>query len=182
MRIRQVKPSFFKDPTMAGLSSAVRLFYIGLWLLADDAGWLRWDAAEAGNELYGYEPRSRRERNVVAYLDALLAEGRVILHDCGHLSIPKFSDHQRMSGLTKQVRTEWKEHDSRCLPQIPADARESPQFPYAGKGTVVVEERNGTEKVREIARETDLRKDETEREYARRMGLPPPSSIIEARR
>jgi hypothetical protein len=183
MRIRQVKPSFFKDPTMAGLSPAVRLFYIGLWLLADDAGWFRWDAAEVGNELYGYEPRARRERNVMAYLDVLLAEGRVVRHECGHMSIPTFPDHQRLSGLTKQVRTEWREHETRCLPQTPADARDSPQMPGSGSGNGTVEERGtvGNGKVRESAREADLKEGETQREYARRMGLPPPMSIIEGR-
>ena len=62
MRIRQVKPSFFKDPLMAELTPPVRLFYVGLWMLADDAGWFRWDVAEVGNELYGYEPRGRISR------------------------------------------------------------------------------------------------------------------------
>lgn len=182
MRIRQVKPSFFKDPTMAGMSPAVRLFYVGLWLLADDAGWLRWDAAEVGNELYGYEPRGKRERNVVTYLDALLAEGRVTRYECGHVSIPRFLDHQRLSGLTKQVRTEWKDHETRCLPQMPATPRDSPQMPGAGSGngSFEVVERNGTEKVGESAREPTIRENETEREYRRRMGLAP--SIIQGRR
>ncbi len=120
---------------MAGLTPSVRLFYIGLWLLADDAGWFRWDTAEVGNELYGYEPRTRRERNVV-----------------GHISIPTFTDHQRLSGLTKQVRTEWKEHDTRCIPNLPADPREPPQNPDpvrngSGKGTGTGTVGNGKERV-----------------------------------
>lgn len=54
-RIRQIKPSFFKDPDMAALTPPVRLFYVGLWCLADDAGYYRWDVAEVGIELFGFD-------------------------------------------------------------------------------------------------------------------------------
>lgn len=159
MRIRQIKPAFFKDARIAELPAPVRLFYIGLWMLADDAGWLTWDAAEVGNELYGYEPRSRREKHALAYLADLDAAGRVVVHPCGHVSIPTFIEHQRLSGLTKQVRTTLKEHTDKCGPQSPAVPRDDPQSPDTerngkgtgnGKGTV----RSGTERnARERANE-----------------------------
>lgn len=168
MRIRQVKPSFFKDPLMAELSPAVRLFYVGLWMLADDAGWFRWDAAEVGNELYGYEPRGRRERNVTAYLDDLVSRGRVERFPCGHISVPTLIDHQRLAGLTKQVRTVYREHEKECIPRLPADPRNSPQSPGTvrngiGKGTGTVDgtERNVSEQV-----------DAPESEFRSRTGLP----------
>jgi hypothetical protein len=129
MRIRQVKPAFFKDARIAELSPSVRLFYIGLWMLADDAGWLWWDVAEVGNELYGYEPRKPRERRAQQYLDTLVTSRRVLLHPCGHVEIPSFTDHQRLAGSTKQVRTTLKDHASRCSPQPPADTRGSPLSP-----------------------------------------------------
>ena len=129
MRIRQVKPAFFKDARIAELAAPVRLFYIGLWMLADDAGWLRWDVAEVGNELYGYEPRKSRERHAAQYLADLVGSGRVLQHPCGHVEIPSFMEHQRLAGTTKQVRTTLNEHASRCTPQPPADTRGSPQSP-----------------------------------------------------
>jgi hypothetical protein len=159
MRIRQVKPAFFKDARIAELAPSVRLFYIGLWMLADDAGWLAWDVAEVGNELYGYQPRKRRERDAAAYLDALVAAERVVRYDCGHLSIPTMTDHQRLSGMTKQVRTTLKEHETRCVPHTPADARDSPHVPDTerngiGTGKGIGTERLGTErKARERANE-----------------------------
>jgi len=147
MRIRQVKPAFFKDARIAELAPPVRLFYIGLWMLADDAGWFWWDAAEVGNELYGYEPRTRREKHAAAYLDTLVAAGRVTRHDCGHISIPTLTDHQRLSGMTKQVRTVLKEHQSRCLPQSPADTRDSPQSPDTERNGIGTGKGNGTERL-----------------------------------
>lgn len=180
MRIRQVKPSFFKDPVMAELSPAVRLFYVGLWMLADDAGWLRWDAAEVGNELYGYEPRGRRERNAVAYLETLVTKKRVALYPCGHVFIPRFTDHQRLAGLTKQVRTVAKDHEKCPAPEIPADPRDDPQSPDpvrngSGKGTGTDggKERNGSEQVGAPARDVEgPNEGETESEFRRRTGLP----------
>ena len=176
MRIRQVKPSFFKDARIAELSPAVRLTYIGLWMLADDAGYYRWDAAEAGLELYGYESRARREREVTAHLAALVAADRVVVlgeerfgyEACPHIFIPTLTDHQRFGGPTKRVTTYMREHAD--CPRIPADARVSPPIPdpvrngngtESGKGT----ERSGTVDARR-------REDETETEFRQRVGLP----------
>lgn len=180
MRIRQVKPSFFKDPIMAELSPATRLFYVGLWMIADDAGWLRWDAAEIGLELFGYEARGRRERNVTAYLAELVAAKRVIHHDCGHVSIPKFLDHQRLAGLTKQVRTVAKEHEKECSPTTPANPRGLPQSTDTvrngngnGTGTVSGTVRNGSERLSAPPRADETpRDDETESDFRKRVGLP----------
>lgn len=140
MRIRQIKPAFWSDSKLAELPEATRLFYVGLWMLADDAGWISWDPAEAAHELYGYETRSRRERRVVAMLDELRIKGRVILHPCGHLEVPKLADHQRLAGPTKQVRTVFSEHLKACIaakkeapsdppPHVPADPRDFPLIP-----------------------------------------------------
>ena len=73
MRIRQVKPSFWSDSVLARLPERSRLFYIGLWMIADDAGWFRADVPEIANELYGYEPARRREDRVSLMLAGLVA-------------------------------------------------------------------------------------------------------------
>lgn len=175
MRIRQVKPSFFKDARIAELTPAVRLTYIGLWMLADDAGYYRWDAAEAGLELYGYESRGKRERDVTAHLAALVAAERVtLLSDpkfgyecCEHIFIPTLTDHQRFGGPTKRVTTYQREHAD--CPRIPADTRDSPPIPDPV--------RNGTERYGDGTERygtVDARKrdDETETEFRKRVGLP----------
>lgn len=143
MRIRQVKPGFWTDVVISALPASARLFYIGLWMQADDSGWFRWDVPQIAAELYGFEPRTRRERNAVSFGDALEAAGRLRRLDCGHAYIATLERHQRLSGNTKQVHTFKREHDTSCMsrvyPRVPADARTSPP----GK------ERNGTGQVSE---------------------------------
>ena len=146
VRIRQVKPAFWTDSTIAGLAPAVRLFYIGLWMVADDAGYLRWDTPQIANELYGYESRKKRERDVDAFIAVLTDDGRVVRYECGHAFIPHLTDHQRLAGETHRVVSVKREHES--CPRIPAVPRDSPLVPDTvrnGSGTVRnVKERNGT--------------------------------------
>jgi hypothetical protein len=130
MRIRQVKPAFWTDAKVAALPPAVRLFYIGLWMEADDAGWFRWDLSQIANELYGYESRKKREREVTAYVDLLVRTGRVVIHPCGHAEVPTMTTHQHLSATTKQVKTFLREHaDCNGSPPTPAEARENPPLP-----------------------------------------------------
>src|SRR5688572_8830651 len=54
VRIRAIRPDFWQDDTLGHLSDSVRLFYVGLWCVADDAGWLEWKPAQLGAALYPY--------------------------------------------------------------------------------------------------------------------------------
>jgi hypothetical protein len=145
MRIRQVKPAFWTDARIAALPAPARLFYIGLWMEADDAGWLRWDCSQIANELYGYESRKKRERESEAFLALLVAAERVIVHPCGHLFIPHLTTHQHLSVTSKQVRTILREHEG-CT-QPPAEARGDPPTPVETRGSPAVKG-NGNGKVR----------------------------------
>lgn len=136
MRIRQVKPAFWSDAVVAALPAPVRLFYIGLWMVADDAGWLRWDPSQIANELYGYESRRRRERDVEAFLAQLVKVNRVVVHDCGHAEIPKLTTHQHLSIASKQVRTIQREHADCTRP--PAETRGDPPTPVESLGPPAV--------------------------------------------
>ena len=124
MRIRQVKPEFFKDGRIAELSPVARLTYIGLWMLADDAGWLRLDVPAIGIELFGYDSRGRREKLIQSVVDDLAAADRLEVHDCGHGFIPTLIEHQRFAGETKRVYTVKKEHEA--CPRVPAGSSEVP--------------------------------------------------------
>lgn len=147
MRIRQVKPAFWADARIAALPAPARLFYIGLWMMADDAGWLRWDPSQIANELYGYESRRKRERDVETFLALLVEAKRVVVHDCGHVEIPTLTSHQHLSVASKQVRSIWKEHadcgvpnsppaETRDDPPTPAETREPPAVKVKGKVNV----------------------------------------------
>jgi hypothetical protein len=99
VRIRQIKPAFWTDAKIASLPPGTRLFYIGLWMLADDGGWLRWDVDEIGAELYPFDSRRVRERRIERYREELngLSE-RLLVFDCGHAYLPHLVEHQRFGG------------------------------------------------------------------------------------
>lgn len=134
MRIRQIKPSFWEDAVIESLPDSVKLFYIGTWQLADDGGTFEWNVAEIGRQLYGYQPRNRRERWVGERGEALAGVGRLVIHDCGHAVVPKLLKHQRIGG-TKALA--FSSAHLRCAPQDSDDLRLGTVG--KGKGT----ERNG---------------------------------------
>lgn len=93
-----MRPEFWSDETMAALSPAVRLFYIGLWNIADDAGWIEWRVPRIGAVLFPYEPVKRRSRDIEAWAAALVESGRLVLYQCGCAQVPTLSRHQRVTG------------------------------------------------------------------------------------
>lgn len=102
-RIRQIKPSWFLDKELRrGTSADAREFYIGLWMIADDEGYLVWDVERIGAELYPYDGVARRERNVESWaksLETLNPETpHLRVYSCGHASVPKMKAHQRIAG------------------------------------------------------------------------------------
>jgi hypothetical protein len=126
MRIRQIKPEFWKDSKLADLSEGARLFYVGTWQLCDDAGWMRWDIPNVAAELYPFEGRAAREKRVDRHATALARLGRLHIHDCGHAQVPKMPAHQHLAGTTRRVLTVAQEH-GRC--GIPATDRDDPRLP-----------------------------------------------------
>lgn len=133
MRIRQIKPSFWSDSHISDLAEPTRLFYIGLWMIADDAGWLPWNAREVGHDLYGYEGTKKRETKVERMLEELVKAGRVNRYPCGHVEVPTLGRHQHLAGTTKQVRTAFNEH-THCLVARP---REDPPTSAGSGGTAI---------------------------------------------
>lgn len=127
MRIRQVRPEFWSDAKVGRLPDAVRLFYIGLWNLADDEGWLAWDAADAGALLYPFRAVARRERELTTWLDELAAETRVERWSCGCVQVLRLAEHQRISGVkSTKARDAHKQHHSTAT-QIPLSDKQSPR-------------------------------------------------------
>jgi len=99
MRTRLIRPGFWADEIMARLPVSVRLTFMGLWGLADDAGYFEWRPREMAGELYRFEPVGRRERHLREAVDRLVAEGRVVLLDCElHGLVPTMERHRIQSG------------------------------------------------------------------------------------
>jgi hypothetical protein len=93
-----VRPEFFSDGVVSKLTVDTRLTYIGLWCVADDAGWLPWSVPDLGAQLYPYESVRVRERRLRLAGEALTEAGRVVMHPCGCAHIPALSVHQKIGG------------------------------------------------------------------------------------
>lgn len=132
MRIRSIKPEFWQDADLAELPDTVRLFYVGTWQLADDAGWMRWDVAEIGHMLYGYQPRRRRERWIVDRARVLEEAGKLRILPCGHAVVPNLDRHQKLGG--RPVFTVRDAHARSCAPLRAAARDESELLSTEGKG------------------------------------------------
>jgi hypothetical protein len=114
VRIRQIKPGWWLDKELRrGLSADAREFYIGLWMLSDDAGWLDWDVERIAAELYPYgvdspggllngDPIESREVAVETWARQLVAlsaaHPHLVIEPCGHARLPKLTVHQRFGG------------------------------------------------------------------------------------
>ena len=129
MRIRQVKPEFWRDEHLGDLSDTARLVYVGLWMQADDAGWFRENLTEIAADLFPFSSRATRERKVSTSLSALLSLGRIVSHPCGHTFIPKMAEHQRFSAPDKRVYSVSRQHEKCSSTVTPAGTRGSPRFP-----------------------------------------------------
>ncbi len=131
-----MRPEFWTDETMAALSPAVRLFYIGLWNVADDAGWMEWRPSRIGAVLFPYTSPGKRERDIATWSAVLVEAGRLVIHPCGCAQVPTLSKHQRVAG--KQSFTAFEAHGShRVAPNRYPLLSDSPV--EVGRGT----ERNG---------------------------------------
>jgi len=130
MRIRQIKPQFWTDAKLIKIPLDVRLFYVGLWCVADDAGWFEWDPAQISVDLQLKESLVRKG------MDALIAADRVIVHECGHGEVPHLVEHQRLASPERRVVSTYKQHLSNCFQASPPLSTQPRDLP---EGTV----RNG---------------------------------------
>lgn len=151
-RIRQIKPSWFLDKELRrGTSADAREFYIGLWMLADDGGYLTWDIERIAAELYPYDGVSRRERLVGLWaesLEALNAENpHLVVYSCGHARVPKMPAHQRIAGKqsigVKEAHMLCRDAVSRRRLTVATDVGE-PTLATDSHGIGSGRERNGT--------------------------------------
>ena len=123
MRIRSIKPEYWTDALLHTATTAdVREFYIGLWMQADDAGYLRWQVDRIGAELYPYQPLDWRRTMLLAWRDELAAldpdDPLVVVLECErHVLLPTLTRHQRAA---RPVDTVQREH-RRCM-QVGAGA------------------------------------------------------------
>lgn len=92
MRARNIKPGFFKNELLADLSPAGRLFFQGLWCVADREGRMEDRPRRLWAEVMPYDPYEGEEA-----LQKLEANGFIIRYEVGgvrYLQIVNFLKHQ----------------------------------------------------------------------------------------
>lgn len=137
-----MRREFWTDRRIALLPKSTRLFYIGLWAVADDEGYLAWDIPQIAGELFPFDSMKRRERECEADAGRLVGEARVVVLECGrHAVIPTLPEHQKHAG-GERLTTVKKEHDKECSVGLRSTSDDSDRN---GKGGNVLEmERGGT--------------------------------------
>jgi hypothetical protein len=98
LRGRGIKPDFWADSKIGRMGIDVRLFYVGLWCVADDAGYFDWDPDEIGARLFPYDPPTERITNIEMWGRVLEAARRIVRRKCGHSFIPSIEEHQSFTG------------------------------------------------------------------------------------
>lgn len=102
MRIRTIKPEFWKSESVGRLSRDAKLLFIGLWNLADDEGRLRGSARLIRGELFAYEDPATV--NVVEWLRELVLERMVevyVVDRNTYVAITGWKQHQRVNRPSK---------------------------------------------------------------------------------
>jgi hypothetical protein len=93
MRIRSLKPEFFKDRVTGRWPADLKMFYCGLWVFADDAGRFEWEPDLIRSELFPFDSRA----DVEGLLERVRETGKVVQYEAGGVvygAIPSFSEHQ----------------------------------------------------------------------------------------
>lgn len=131
MRVRMIRPAYWTDADLhTRLTAEVREFYIGLWMLADDAGYVAWDVDRVGAELYPYRPLDERRAFLPKWVGELGAH--LVILPCGqHIVIPSLSRYQSPPKPSYQNQ---RAHD-RCIRQMAAGGASGDQRGPAGTST-----------------------------------------------
>ena len=101
MRIRSVKPEFFKHDVLGAYSCAHRLLFIGLWCMADCAGRLEHRPARIKVEVLPYD-----DVDISMLLSDLEKSGFIVVYsvdDQSFIEIPSFLRHQRITGKESEA-------------------------------------------------------------------------------
>jgi hypothetical protein len=112
VRVRLIRPAYWTDTDLhTRLTADQREFYVGLWMLADDDGYVSWDVDRVGAELYPYRPLRWRRKNVPAWLE-VIGPAHARLLECGrHVLVPNLPKYQSPPRPSSQVK---REHMAAC--------------------------------------------------------------------
>ena len=111
MRIRTIKPEFFKNELLSELPPIVRLLFQGLWCMADCSGRLEDRPRRIRAEVFPYE-----DVDCESGLDALHNAGFIVRYEAGEkhaIQVVNFRKHQRITGRESETTSAFPEpsHD-----------------------------------------------------------------------
>lgn len=123
-----IRPAYWTDADLhLRLTAEQREFYIGLWMLADDAGYLPWDPDRIGAELYPYRSPAWRAKRLTAWLAALGDHARLL--ECRkHVLVPNLPRYQKPPRPSEQYR----QAHATCLHVVPSGASDDHVAPAQG--------------------------------------------------
>lgn len=105
MRIRTIKPAFYKDEKLAELPPLSRILFTGLWGLADSEGRLEYRPRYIKIEVLPYD-----DCDVPEMLKALEMGRQIQIYGAGRRSfiyVINFKKHQRLSGKEAEIKSEF---------------------------------------------------------------------------
>lgn len=116
MRGRYLMREYWTDSDLfLHLTADERELYVGLWMLADDEGWMPRDVPAIAKALGGFEDREPREARVRATLEHLRELKKVLSHRCC-LFIPAVARYPRPGKRTDEHLREHKNHSKAFKP------------------------------------------------------------------
>ena len=125
MRGRYLMREYWSDSDLfLRLDAIQREVYVGLWMLADDEGWMPRDVPAISAALYRYEDRAPRESKVSDALAKLRDLGKVQSFRCC-LFLPAVARYPRAGKKSNDHAQEHRRHSSRPKP-IQRDTKPSP--------------------------------------------------------
>ena len=136
-----IRPAYWTDADLhTRLTAEQREFYIGLWMEADDAGFIAWDVDRIGADLYPYKTLGWRRDRLPKWLGVLGVHARLL--SCGqHVLIPSLPRHQAPPKPSYQNQ---RAHD-RCVRQVAPPGITGDQRAPAQEGGSIGKEGKGLE-------------------------------------
>lgn len=115
-----IRPAYWTDADLhTRLTADQREFYVGLWMEADDAGFIHWDIDRIGAELYPYRTAAWRRDRLPKWL--ALLNGHIRILDCGqHIIVVNLTRYQKPPRPSAQYR---REHEETCPHHAPRGAK-----------------------------------------------------------
>lgn len=141
VRIRSIKPAFWKSLSIAELPVATRLHFIGLWNYADDEGRGHDDPRLLKAELWPLDDKMTAAK-VRRMQDELAEAGRIMRYQVGgrpYFQVTNWSEHQRVNKpQASEIPTPLVTDDSVTVPGIVTERSR-----LEGKGLGKEEEKEG---------------------------------------